>query len=75
MAKTKKVGSSGRFGVKAGSTVRAKLAHFEIKQRIKQICPFCNKAALKRTSKALWECKKCKKRFASHTYYIEKVNK
>jgi len=72
MARTKKVKSSGRLGVKAGSTVRAKLAHVELKQRKKQACPFCTKKTLKRTSKGLWECKKCGKRFASDVYYVTK---
>lgn len=58
------------FGARYGKTVREKYAEIESKQRKKQVCPFCKKTA-KRLSKGIWQCKKCGKKFASHTYYIE----
>ena len=72
MPKTKKVKAAGRFGVGYGRNVIGKIAKIEQKQRKKQICPFCKKPSLKRLSKGIWSCKRCGKKFASHTYYIEK---
>jgi len=54
-----------------GLRVKKRLKEVESKQRKKQICPFCKKAAVKRLSKGIWKCKKCNKKFASHTYYLE----
>ena len=58
-------------GARYGKTVRAKYAKVDAKQRKKQECPFCSKVA-KRVSRGIWECKNCKKRFASGTYYLKK---
>jgi len=69
--KTKKVKSSGRFGARYGKSVRTKITNIESKQRKKQRCPFCKKLGIKRQSKGIWECKKCGKKFASNTFYIE----
>ncbi|MAG78914.1 50S ribosomal protein L37ae [Candidatus Pacearchaeota archaeon] len=72
-AKSKKSKSAGRFGARYGKRVRAKLVQVEIKQRVKQKCPFCNKLGVKRLSKGIWQCtrKKCNKKFASDTYYLK----
>ncbi|MFH1500657.1 MAG: 50S ribosomal protein L37ae [archaeon] len=69
--KTKKVKHSGRFRVGYGKRVRKKLIEVESKQRKKQECPFCKRKPVKRTSKGIWECKKCGKKFAHNTYYID----
>ncbi len=68
--KLKKVGAAGRFGARYGKRVRAKLADVEVKQRVRQKCPLCKKFGVKRTSKGIWECPKCLKRFASDVYYL-----
>jgi large subunit ribosomal protein L37Ae len=68
--KSKKTKSAGRFGARYGKTVRDRLVKVEIKQKIKQKCPFCGKLGVKRSSKGIWNCKKCGKRFASSTYYL-----
>ena len=67
---TKKVGPAGRFGPRYGTRVKKKIVKIEIKQRKKQKCPFCGKLGVKRIAKGLWECPKCKKRFASDAYYL-----
>lgn len=67
---TKKVKSAGRFGPRYGKSVRTKITEIESKQHKKQICPFCKKPKLKRLSKGIWQCRKCFKKFASDTYYI-----
>jgi len=69
--KSKKTKSAGRFGARYGKTVRNKLVKIEVKQRKKQKCPFCEKLGAKRLSKGIWECSKCKKKFASNTYCLD----
>jgi len=69
--KSKKTKSAGRFGARYGKKVRDRLVKVEEKQRKKQKCPFCNKLGVKRLSKGIWNCKKCNKKFASDTYYLE----
>jgi large subunit ribosomal protein L37Ae len=71
MVKTKKVKAAGRYGARYGRSVRRKIAEIESIQRKKQKCLFCNGVA-KRLSKGIWQCKKCKKKFASHTYHLNK---
>jgi len=68
--KLKKTKSAGRFGAKYGKKVKDKLVQVESKQRLKQKCPFC-KGRAKRLSKGIWKCSKCRKKFASNTYYLE----
>ncbi len=75
MTKTKKVKAAGRYGIRYGRKVREKISDVESRQRKKQICPYCSKPALKRLSKGIWTCKKCKKKFASDTYYMSKRKK
>ena len=69
--KLKKTKSAGRFGARYGKKVRVKLVKIEEKQRKKQKCPFCKKLGVKRLSKGIWHCKKCNKKFASNTYYLD----
>ena len=71
MVKTKKVKAAGRFGVRYGRRVRSKIADIESNQRQKQKCIFC-KGIAKRVSKGIWECKKCKRKFAGHLYILNK---
>jgi len=69
--KSKKTKSAGRFGARYGKRARDRLVKVEIKQRIKQKCPFCGREGAKRVSKGIWECSKCGKKFASNTYYLD----
>ena len=71
MVKTKKAKSSGRFGARYGSKPRARLVKVEEKQRKKQKCPFCKKLGAKRSSKGIWKCFKCNKKFASGVFYLK----
>lgn len=71
-SKLKKAKSSGRFGARYGRSVRMKLVGVEQKQRKKQKCPYCGKLGVKRLSKGIWNCSKCRKKFASDTYYLNK---
>lgn len=69
--KSKKSKAAGRFGARYGKRTRVKLTTVEDKQRKKQKCPFCEKLGVKRLSKGIWYCKKCDKKFASNTYYLD----
>ena len=69
--KLKKTKSAGRFGSRYGRSVRTKLVNTEVKQRVKQSCPFCQKLGVKRLSKGIWKCSKCDKKFASNTFYLD----
>ena len=68
--KSKKTKSSGRFGARYGKKARDKLVKVETQQKIKQKCPFCGKEGVKRLANGIWECPRCKKKFASNTYYL-----
>lgn len=69
--KLKKAKSAGRFGARYGKRIRDKLVKVEVKQRIKQTCPFCERKGVKRVSNGIWNCAKCDKKFASNTYYLD----
>ena len=69
--KLKKSKSAGRFGARYGKKVRAKLVKVEIKQRVKQVCHFCQKKGVKRLANGIWNCNKCGKKFASDTYHLD----
>ncbi|MEM4330391.1 MAG: 50S ribosomal protein L37ae [Candidatus Pacearchaeota archaeon] len=69
-AKTKKVKAAGRFGAGYGKP-KERLILIEEKQRKKQQCIFCNGRA-KRVFLGVWECEKCKRKFAEHAFFLEK---
>ena len=69
--KSKKTKSAGRFGARYGKRAKDKLVKVEVKQRLKQPCPFCKKEGTKRVANGIWECSKCKKKFASNTYHLK----
>ncbi len=72
MARTKKVGSAGRFGPRYGKKLRKLVISVEKVQRAKKVCPFCKKlGAVKRKSPGIWNCKKCEKTFTGRAYSIE----
>jgi len=68
MTKTKKVGSTGRFGARYGLKIRKKVLEIEKLQRGKQKCPFCLKLSVKRLASGIWYCKACKTKFAGEAY-------
>ena len=70
MVRTKRVGSTGRFGVRYGTTVKQKVLAIEKKQRLKYECPSCTKVAVKRVAKGIWSCKKCDHTFAGKAFYL-----
>ncbi|OAA54134.1 Ribosomal protein L37ae [Niveomyces insectorum RCEF 264] len=49
-ASTKKVGVTGRYGVRYGASLRKQIKKAEIAQHAKYTCTFCAKNTVKRTS-------------------------
>ena len=71
MAHTKKVGITGRFGARYGTSIRRKILKVEEKKNKK--CPYCNKTRLKRIAAGIWVCKGCKNKFAGGTHLAQQV--
>ncbi len=68
MGRTKKVGTTGRFGARYGRGVKVAVKKIEEKQRKKYKCPECKKLSLKRVAAGIWECKKCGTKLAGGAY-------
>ena len=68
MGRTKKVGSTGRFGVRYGAKLRRRVLDIEKKRNEPTRCPACATRALKRQAVGLWKCKKCDLLFAGGAY-------
>lgn len=65
---TEKVGSTGRYGSRYGVGIRKRLLKVEPHQRGRKICPQCGSKSIVRTSKGIFNCKKCKLRFVGGAY-------
>ena len=68
MARTKKVGSTGRFGARYGAKLRRRVLDIEKKRNEPTRCPSCATRALKREAVGLWKCSKCDLLFAGGAY-------
>jgi len=68
--RTKKVGISGKYGTRYGSTLRKLIKKIEISQHATYNCAFCGKDTVKRTCVGIWNCKKCKKTVAGGAYTL-----
>ena len=68
MGRKKKVGTSGRFGARYGSTLRKRLALIEVAEKKSYLCPNCGSVKVKRTSIGIWKCRKCNFTFAGGAY-------
>ncbi|SBS82438.1 60S ribosomal protein L37ae, putative [Plasmodium malariae] len=60
--RTKKVGLTGKYGTRYGSSLRKQMKKIELMQHAKYLCSFCGKTATKRTCVGIWQCKKCKRK-------------
>ena len=69
MSKTKKVGSTGRFGVRYGLKLRQRVLDVEKQQKQKHKCPYCNKLKVKRIAAGIYTCKKCNSKFTGKAYW------
>ncbi len=64
MTRTKKVGSSGRLGVRYGVNLRRRIAQVESQSKATYECLRCGRRRVKRISVGIWGCKKCGYTFA-----------
>lgn len=68
MARTKKVGSTGRYGVRYGAKLRRRVLDIDKKRSEPVRCPACATKALRRVAVGLWRCRKCELVFAGGAY-------
>ena len=66
--RTKKVGSSGRLGVRYGVTVRKRIADIEAVAKGRHECPKCKAVAMSRKANGIWFCNHCGAILASSSY-------
>ena len=59
MARTKKVGITGRFGARYGRKAKRSVKIIEENMKKNHVCPKCDRPYVKRVSAGIWECKKC----------------
>jgi large subunit ribosomal protein L37Ae len=73
MGKTKKVGWTGRYGARYGSTVRKRVKLIMEKMKGRNIkCPRCETiGSVFRISTGIWHCRKCDAKFTGGAYYSE----
>ncbi|KAK4199927.1 putative cytosolic 60S ribosomal protein Rpl37a [Triangularia verruculosa] len=65
---TKKVGVTGKYGVRYGASIRKQLKRIEAPQHARYLCPFCGKNSIKRASTGIWHCGGCNKTIAGGAY-------
>ena len=68
--RTKKVGITGKYGTRYGSTLRKLIKKIEISQHSSYRCVFCGKDSVKRTAAGIWKCKSCRKVLAGGAYML-----
>ncbi len=66
--RTKKVGSSGKFGPRYGLSVKKAIRTIDQNKRTRYLCPRCTKKNVKRVSAGIWECRSCSLKFAGGAY-------
>jgi large subunit ribosomal protein L37Ae len=71
MARTKKVGITGRFGARYGRKAKRQVKKIEENMKKKHVCPKCDRPYVKRVSAGIWECKKCGTVFTGGAYVPE----
>mmetsp|Transcript_7634 Transcript_7634/g.20687 ORF Transcript_7634/g.20687 Transcript_7634/m.20687 type:complete len:95 (+) Transcript_7634:177-461(+) len=68
--RTKKVGITGKYGTRYGSTLRKLVRKIEVSQHSTYRCVFCGKNTVKRESAGIWKCRSCKKVVAGGAYTL-----
>lgn len=66
--RTKKVGSSGRFGPRYGVSVKKRIKNLEANQKKGHDCPRCHYKKVHRVFSGVWECSRCGNTFAGGAY-------
>lgn len=70
MGRTKKVGLTGKYGTRYGSSLRKQMKKIELLQHAKYLCTFCGKTATKRTCVGIWKCRKCKRKLVGGAWSL-----
>ena len=68
--RTTKVGVTGKYGTRYGSSIRKQIKKIEIMQHKKYNCNFCGKDSIKRIAIGIWECNKCNKSIAGGAWSL-----
>ena len=68
--RTKKVGITGKYGTRYGSTLRKLMRKIEVSQHSTYRCAFCGKDSVKRSCAGIWNCKSCRKVVAGCAYSL-----
>jgi len=66
--RTKKVGSTGRFGTRYGATLRKRTLRIEKELKARHKCPSCSSPKVKRSSIGIWICRFCGYKFVGGAY-------
>ncbi len=66
--RTKKVGSSGKFGPRYGLSVKKRIRSLDTSKTKKYACPRCCKENVKRVSAGIWECRSCSLKYAGGAF-------
>lgn len=69
--KKSKVGSTGRFGPRYGTRVRARVKSVEEKEKGFHRCPECQSKKVKRVGSGIWKCNRCGTKFSAKAYTPE----
>ncbi|ELQ75473.1 60S ribosomal protein L37 [Trachipleistophora hominis] len=67
----KKVGITGKFGVRYGSSLRKRAKICMDQKKKKYECPFCGKSNVRWQAIGLWKCKSCEKVMSGGGYTFE----
>ncbi|KAL6940267.1 60S ribosomal protein L43A [Hanseniaspora vineae] len=68
--RTKKVGITGKYGVRYGSSLRRQVKKLEVQQHARYDCSFCGKRTVKRGAVGIWTCASCGKTVAGGAYTV-----
>jgi large subunit ribosomal protein L37Ae len=68
--RTKKVGITGKYGTRYGSTLRKLVRKIEVSQHSTYRCVFCGKDSVVRKCVGIWKCKSCNKVVAGGAYTL-----
>ena len=71
MARTKKVGITGRFGARYGRKAKRSVKNIEENMKKNHVCPQCDRPGVKRIAAGIWKCKKCGAVFTGGAYTPE----
>ena len=66
--KTKKVGSTGRYGAKYGRKIKIQVRDIEAISKSRHPCPKCHAQNVKRVASGIWSCSRCDNKFAGGAY-------